>query len=108
MSRASTSSGVLAASAGATVIPTAVYTSGLSSGKVWSITLVPAAAESIITIYDNRLGDTSGTVLARVKAVANGESVTVNFDTPPAFNQGLSYALTGASATAIVNYELGG
>lgn len=103
-----TSSGSLAVSAGAKILPTAVGTSGASQGRIWSVSLTPAAAAAIITVYDNNAGDTTGTVLEKITAQANGPTISVDYAIGTAFNAGLSYVLSGSGATAIVRYELGG
>jgi hypothetical protein len=74
-------------------------------GLVHAVTIIPAAAASSVAIYDNASAG-SGTVLAQVNAVANGESVTVEFSNPIAANLGIYADVTGASASYIVHYSI--
>lgn len=108
MQSTATSSGSLPVSTGAVIPASAVGTSGLSTGRLWGVTLTPAAAISTVTIYDNNKGDNSGTVLERITVPANSQTIIVDYAIGTAFNQGLSYILSGTGATAVVRYELGG
>lgn len=75
-----------------------------SPARVTSIILNPAAAASTITLYDNASA-ASGTVLAKLQAVANGESVVWHLDGGLICNNGITAVVAGASATAVVGYQ---
>lgn len=70
-----------------------------------AVTIVPAAAASSIVLYDNATA-ASGTVLAKVQGVANGETVTQMFDNPVFCSNGIYGDVTGASAAFIFYYSL--
>lgn len=103
-----TSSGSLAVSTGAVVIPSAVGTSGVMSGILWGVTLTPAAAACTLSVYDNNAGDNTGTLLDKITAVANGASIVLDYAIGTGFTKGLTYILSGTGATAVIRYELGG
>lgn len=73
---------------------------------ITGVNIIPAAAASTIVIYDNASA-ASGTVVAKVTAVANGESVLHQFDSPIECLKGAYADVTGASAGFIVYYILG-
>ena len=106
--RVATSSGLLAVSTGAEVIGSATLTSGVSSGVLWGLTITPAAAASTLSLYDNALGDASGTLLERISVPASVSSVVLDYAVGTGFVKGLSYVLSGSGATAVVRFELGG
>lgn len=105
---ASTSSGSLAVSTGANVIPSATRTSGVSSGRVMGLSITPAAAVSTLSIYDNNVGDASGLLLERLTVPANSSTVVIAYDDGTAFANGLSYVLSGTGAIAVIRYVIGG
>lgn len=90
-----TSSGLLSASA-------AIQAQG---GYIHAITLIPAAAASTLTVYDNASA-ASGTVVAATTAVATGASTTVSFHWPVPANAGIYASVTGTGATFIIHYSL--
>lgn len=91
----STSSGLLSASAAVAARPAIVQ----------SVTVVPAAADATVVLYDNASA-ASGTVLAKVFALANGASVSIAFNHPIQASNGIYLDISGASAAAIVTYSL--
>lgn len=73
--------------------------------RLLGVTLIPAAAASSVVIYDNTSA-ASGTVLAKLGAVANGESVQIWFEDGVEALNGLYAVISGASAEYIVHYAL--
>lgn len=74
-----------------------------TSGLLYGVTLIPAAAASTVVIYDNPSA-ASGKVMAKVQAVANGESVYIGFNSPVGANTGIYADVAGASAAFIVHF----
>lgn len=72
---------------------------------VHGITLIPAAAASTLTVYDNASA-ASGTVIEKAVAPASGASVHVSFDQPRCANTGIYAAISGAAAAYIIHYSL--
>lgn len=93
------SSGVLAASAAANI-------TALGSHLVGFI-LTPAAADAVLTIYDNAGAAASGTVLAAITVKASTASLAVPLNWGVAAQNGIAYSLVGAGATAIVYWTAG-
>lgn len=68
------------------------------------VVLNPAAAASSVVLYDNQTA-ASGTVVAKVLAVANGTSIDVIFNNPVVCSNGLYLDITGASADCVVYFS---
>ena len=106
MSQPATSSGSIAVTAGATVIPSAAGTSQLKSGTVHTVILTPAAAASTLQLYDGT--STAGTLICSITAAANTASTIVNMgESGCAYATGLYIVITGASAVGTVHYKAG-
>lgn len=91
-----TSSGSKAASAGGNIVA--------APCALMSYMVTPAAADATLTLYDNALGDTSGTVLATIFVKSGTSSQQVVLTYGVRCNKGLSYSLVGAASTALVHY----
>lgn len=91
---ATTSSGLLTADAVVYAHPALLH----------SLTLIPAAADSTIIIYDDAAAAT-GTVLAEIFVKASTASQTVHFTIPVRANKGLYGDVTGAAAGYIVHFS---
>lgn len=89
-----TSTGSLAASAGAQVVSLECT---LTKGSV-----TPAAADAVLTIYDGT--STAGVVLLAITVKASTATVIETINIPVYANKGLFYTLTGAGATAVIHY----
>jgi len=70
-------------------------------GVLFGIALAAGADAATLIIYDNTAG--SGTVIAKLSAVANG-SATLSLPMGAAFGKGCYAALTGTSSSASVFY----
>lgn len=70
-----------------------------------AVELIPAAAASTLVLHDNS-GAASGLELAKLSAIANGESVYMTFDNPVRASEGIYANVEGASAAYIVYYSL--
>ncbi len=70
-----------------------------------SVTVLPAAATSTVIIYDNATTN-SGTILAKITALANAKSETIIFTHPIVANKGLYAALSGAAANYLLHYSV--
>ena len=68
--------------------------------------ILPAAAASTIRLYDNKLGDASGTLLAEASAGANLIGVAVSLSNPVYARLGISVVVAGTAATGNVHYSL--
>lgn len=69
------------------------------------LSLTPAAAASSVIVYDNASA-ASGTILLELKAPAAGASIIVPLDSPVMALLGITIAVTGTGATAVVHYSL--
>lgn len=106
MGQPCTSSGSIAVTAGASVIPTNAATSQLKSGTVSAVILTPAAAASSCQLYDGT--STSGILIASLTAVANGAStIWAIGDEGVAYANSLFIVVAGTAATAMVHYKQG-
>lgn len=96
------SSGVLATTA------TTAIVSG-SAALLNSVILNPGSAASVVNIYDPAgqgvTTSVGATLVLRVNAVANGDTISVNLDRDIALNNGLLVEITGAAATATILYS---
>lgn len=72
--------------------------------KLVAVTIVPAAADSTLVVYDHPSA-ASGTVLAKVFVKASTASQTILFTRPIEANNGIYADVTGASAEYIVYYS---
>ena len=70
-----------------------------------TVTLVPAAADSTLTIYDNNAAAAAGTVLAKIFVLATTASQTIHFTIPVRANKGLYADVAGAAAGYIIHFE---
>lgn len=75
------------------------------SAQLCSVTVTPAAADATLIIYDHPSA-ASGTVLAKIKALANAKSETVVFVAPVYGLTGIFADITGASAEYVVSFKL--
>lgn len=89
-----TTSGLLSASAAVYALP----------GKLWGLSLSPAAAASTLIIYDNASA-ASGTVLAKLVVPANSATVDIVFNQGIQAQIGIYASLSGAAADAVVYYS---
>lgn len=79
-----------------------------TGGFVHAVTLIPAAADCSVVIYDNA-SSASGTVVAKVTlftALAQG-STTITFQKPVCANAGIYADVAGTGANYIVHYSVG-
>lgn len=93
---ASTSSGSIGVTAATTV--------SANPSVICSLTLNPAAAACTVTVFDNASA-ASGTVLASLVAPASVGSVSLPLTHPINATKGLTVAVTGTAATAILTYQ---
>lgn len=91
---ASTSSGLLTSTATVTDKPALVHVINVSPGT---------AAGSVI-VYEGT--DATGTVLAKIPTVANGDGGCCAFDSPVNANNGIHVVLAGTGVEAVVHYSL--
>lgn len=91
---ATTSSDLLTADAAVYAHPCLLHT----------VTLIPAAADSTVVIYDNATA-ASGKVLAKIFVLATTASQTIHFTIPVRANNGLFADVTGVAAGYIVHFE---
>lgn len=104
MSQPCTSSGSIAVTAGASVIPAASGTSQLKSGTFHTLTITAAAATATCQLYDGT--STSGVLLATLSCVAN-TTEALNISDGCAYDAGLFIVVTGVGAIAVVHYKAG-
>lgn len=102
MSQPATSSGSIAVTAGAAVIPAATRTSQVYSGIFYALTVSGGSAAGTATVYDGT--STSGVVIAQLSGVAIGTSQTFNISNGCAFANGLFIVVSGTASTALVHY----
>ncbi len=88
------SSGLLTADAAVVARPCLIH----------AVTLVPAAADSSIIVYDSAAA--SGTAVAKITALANAKSEHVVFPHPIQCNTGAYADISGASAGFILYFSL--
>lgn len=72
--------------------------------ELTGILLTPAAADCSVVVYDNKSA-ASGTVIARVTALANTATASAFINIPVEALNGLTVVVAGAGATAIVHYK---
>jgi len=85
--------------------PKKVTASGVvrkGAGKVGSVTLIPAAADATLKLYDAE--SVSGDEMVSVKALANAKSEQQTFVPGIRFANALYADIAGAGAVAIVAY----
>ena len=95
MTEPSTSSGELAVGTNVVVAVPALLT---------ALILSPAAAACSVKVYDNASA-ASGTVIAELLAVANGASVSLQFNSPVNAIRGLVAVVAGTGGIAQVMYQ---
>lgn len=74
-------------------------------GLIHGLTLIPAAADCSVVIYDNA-STNSGKVLAKLSGLANTAANNITFNHPVCANLGLYADVTGAAAGYIVYYSI--
>ena len=105
MIEAATSSGAIAVTAGAAVVPSASRTSQLNSGVLTSVQCVAGSAAGTVTVYDGT--STAGTILASLNGVPVGTTQFANISIPVVFSTGLYVVVSGTGTTAILHYVVG-
>lgn len=73
--------------------------------SISSLTITPAAADSVLTVYDGT--STSGTLLCSITAKANAGTLVYPLNIPVKANKGVFYVLSGTAATATLHYVVG-
>lgn len=69
-----------------------------------SITLNPGSAASTVVVWDNASA-ASGKILWQLSGSAAGSSVSLDFSHPTQALNGLTVVVSGAAATASINYQ---
>lgn len=75
-------------------------------GFIHALTIIPAAADCSVAIYDNA-ASAAGTIRVKISALANGQSNHINFAWPIPMNIGAFADVSGTGANYIVFYSLG-
>lgn len=73
--------------------------------KLSALTLIPAAADCSVIVYDNKSA-ASGTVVLEVLGKANAASSSINMVLPVECLNGATVVVAGAGAQALLHYSL--
>lgn len=102
MNQPSTSSGAIAVTAGAQVVPANSVASQLVSGVLTNLQCLAGSAAGTVMIYDGT--STSGVLLASLNAVPTGTTQFANISNGVCFTKGLFIVVSGTGAQAVVHY----
>lgn len=105
MTQPSTSSGSIAVTAGASVIPAGASASQVRSGILKYVSATGGSAAGTVRVYDG--SSTAGVLLIEVAGVPIGLTQTVELSDGVAFAGGLFIVVAGAGSTAVCHYILG-
>ena len=76
------------------------------ASRIHYVSITPAAAASSIRIYDNALGDASGTLLIELNVAASTATNSAVLDCPVIALKGLSYVVAGTGATGLIHFSI--
>lgn len=106
MVQPSTSSGLIAVTAGASVVPAATVTSQANQGVVTAVECTAGSGAGTMTLYDGT--STAGIALVTLAAVPVGTTQWAPIPQGVVFSNGLFIVVSGTGSTAIVHYRIGG
>lgn len=102
MSQPATSSGSIAVTVGAQVVPSASATSQLMSGYLTSVVCTGGSAAGTVSVYDGT--STAGLLLCTLAGVPIGTTEVFNISEGVVFSRGLFIVVSGTGSSAVLHY----